>query len=566
MSARIGTAPSSGAGRSGAAFVMLTLGFTSACVALQRHVGAYSADVGTGGDEAAHVVNGLLIYDYLRHGLFGNPIHFALRYYFHWPRVSIGHWPPLFYPFEAAAFLVGGRSIGSALALQALVAGSAAASAAWLIHRRMGWAAGLAAGVAVLASPPLLFSVDLVMTDTALGLWMTAAALAWAWFARRPGLGRAVLFAAFASAAILTKGNGIALALLPMIHSAIGRSLAPLRDWRAWIAAALVGLVTAPWYALTYRMAAGGFVYSWGLQYTLRAVPFYLRAVPASLGAIGTIGFAIGLLGLVRRGTDEPDPTATSLAALVLALVVFQMLVPADLSARYLIPAVPAGIVVAAQGFASFIRAAGLGRRTHRAGLAVAAVMLLNAASMFRMPHVTPYGMDAVAKQIIAAHDVSDTVLAAGNDHAEGALIAAFAIADPAQRFYVLRASQELATTNFMGSLYSPRFSTTAELGHWLQNSGIGWLAIDLSPGSMVLRHNRELLRAMRRGYPGWRLVFHATGPRGEVQLYRLSDQSATRAQLHALLLRAVPPSLAGWVHLVLSPAQASRVVLPTPG
>ncbi|MDA8252105.1 MAG: hypothetical protein M0Z28_23475 [Rhodospirillales bacterium] len=547
------------------AFVLLTLGFTLACVVLQLHVGAYSADVGTGGDEAAHVVNGLLVYDYVRHGLFTNPMHFALRYYLHWPRVSIGHWPPLFYPFEAAAFLVGGRSIGSALALQALVAGSAAASAAWLIHRRIGWAAGLAAGLAVLASPLLLFSVDLIMTDTALGLWMVAAALAWARFAHQPGVGRAVLFAACASGAILTKGNGVALALLPVIHAALARDLAPLRDWRAWLAAALVGLVTAPWYVLTYRMMANGFVYSWGWRYTRLAVPFYLHAITTSLGVIGTIGFAIGLLGLVGRGTDRPFPTETSLAALVLALVVFQMLAPADLSARYLIPIVPAGIVVAAQGFARLARAVGLGRRSHRLHLAVAAALLLDAAGMFRMPHVTPYGMDAVAQAIIAAHDASNTVLAAGNDHAEGALIAAFAIADPTQRFYVLRASQELATTNFMGSQYAPRFVSAAEVAHWLQGSGIGWLAIDLSPGSVALRHNRQLLHALRSGNPEWRLVFHATGPRGEVRLYRLSGNPATSAQLRALLLRVAPPSLARRDDLVLPSAESSSDGSPTP-
>ena len=114
-----------------AAAIALLLGFTLICLAIQWRVGAWQADLGTNGDEAAHFVSAMLVFDYLRHGLPGSPMRFARAYYQHWPRVAIGHWPPLFYPFQALAFAIGGRLVGTAMAVQALVAGGAC-----------GWAAG----------------------------------------------------------------------------------------------------------------------------------------------------------------------------------------------------------------------------------------------------------------------------------------------------------------------------------------------------------------------------------------------------------------------------------------
>ncbi|MGH7041159.1 MAG: ArnT family glycosyltransferase [Acetobacteraceae bacterium] len=537
--------PSVMARRGGAVgFVLLMAVFSLVCVAVQIFVGAYHADLGTSGDEAGHFVNSLLVYDYVRRGLFTNPMHFALNYYFHWPRVSIGHWPPLFYPIQALAFAVAGRSVATALGVQALVAGAAAGWAAWLAWRRLGWMPGLATGAVVLASPFLLYSVDLIMVDTALGLWLLAAALTWGHFARRPGLGRAILFAFCASCAILTKGNGIALVLLPPLHAALTRNPGPLRDWRAWIAALLVGLATAPWYVLTYRMAAGGFVYAWGWHYTRLAVPYYLLAFPGSVGALGVVGVIAGLVGLVRRTDGWRDDTPASLAALVLAVLIFQMIAPADLLARYLIALVPAGAVLAALGLAALVRGIGRDRHPTLATVAVAVLLLLDAASMFRMPHVSPYGMGAIAHRIITAHDANVTVLAAGDDHAEAALIAAFAVEDPAQKFYVLRASQELATTNFMGSHYAARFAHAAEVTDWLRDSGIGWLVIGLSHGSLAMRHDRELLDSLRMPGAPWTLVADPTGPHGEVLLYRLSRRPVTQGQVHALLRRVMPSTL----------------------
>ena len=59
-------------------------------------------------DEGSHYVSGLMVHDYVADKLPGSPIAYATRYYIHYPKVGIGHWPPLYYLVEAAGFFFDG--------------------------------------------------------------------------------------------------------------------------------------------------------------------------------------------------------------------------------------------------------------------------------------------------------------------------------------------------------------------------------------------------------------------------------------------------------------------------
>ena len=48
-------------------------------------------------------------------------------------------------------------------------------------------------------------------------------------------------------------------------------------------AAAVILLLTVPWYAATYRMAASGWNYSWG-SFTLIAVPYFVLGLAGQFG------------------------------------------------------------------------------------------------------------------------------------------------------------------------------------------------------------------------------------------------------------------------------------------
>ena len=56
-------------------------------------------------DESAHYVNTLFLADWLRAGM-PSPMDFAQDYYAHFPKLSIGHWPPGWYALLAPGFAV----------------------------------------------------------------------------------------------------------------------------------------------------------------------------------------------------------------------------------------------------------------------------------------------------------------------------------------------------------------------------------------------------------------------------------------------------------------------------
>ena len=89
---------------------------------LQWRGNAYGAEFGRHPDEASHCVNGLLFRDYLSRWPPSAPLGFAQTDYLHYPKVSIGHWPPGFYILEAAWMLLFGASRASIEILLALLA------------------------------------------------------------------------------------------------------------------------------------------------------------------------------------------------------------------------------------------------------------------------------------------------------------------------------------------------------------------------------------------------------------------------------------------------------------
>ena len=111
------------------AFVFVLL--LAAVLLLQVIGGAYSAALSGTEDEAAHYVTGLLFRDYVASGLRTTPIEYAEDYYLHYPKVGIGHWPPVFYALQAVWTLPFGASRTSVLLLMAVIA----AALAWSLYR-----------------------------------------------------------------------------------------------------------------------------------------------------------------------------------------------------------------------------------------------------------------------------------------------------------------------------------------------------------------------------------------------------------------------------------------------
>ena len=523
--------------------------FIVLCVAIQAYTQAWDGDLSRKGDEPGHFVNSAMIRDYLLHGLGTNPVQFALDYYAHLPRVTIGQWPPLFHLVQGGVFLLTGVSFTAAIGFQAVVASTAAAITAMLVGKRLGGKpqglfAGAIAGLAFLAVPDVLRQVDTVMLDTFHAVLILFAALSWAAYA---GTGRtrwSALFGVSASAAILTNGSAYGLALLPVLYIALTGRVTLLANWRTWLSAVIVLIATVPWFAMTYGITADGWVYSWGLAYTELAAAGFVQAAWQGFGAIGVAAFLFGTVVSARRAwRGQPDEVALACAATAMALFLFHLAAPADIQSRYLIAIAPEIVVVAAVGLAASVSGA---RRPLAPAFVVVSGLILNAAMTFRLPPHSLGTMNQVACEIIASPSPAPLVLVASNSYGEGALIAAFAAFDPAHDHYVVRASKALAKSNFLGSDYQARFGTADEVQRWIEESHISWLVLDDSPASMEMLHDRQLASLTDTGEPGWRLVSEQQGPYGLVRVFRLAGAPADSAEIAAVLHQVAPVKVIG--------------------
>jgi predicted secreted protein len=116
--------------------------FFSAAFFLQQSAHAYRTEIGAEFDDASHYVTGLMVRDYIAQGFPSSPSAFAQSYYAHYPKVGLGHWPPVFYVAEALWMLMFGNSIASVLVLMAVITALIAATIFYLVMEE--WQAPLA--------------------------------------------------------------------------------------------------------------------------------------------------------------------------------------------------------------------------------------------------------------------------------------------------------------------------------------------------------------------------------------------------------------------------------------
>src|SRR5215467_9016908 len=73
---------------------------------LQFTAGAYDGSWSGEVDEPSHFLDGLLVRDYLFSGFQKAPMPYAETYRWYYPKIALGHWPPLLSIVEAAWFFV----------------------------------------------------------------------------------------------------------------------------------------------------------------------------------------------------------------------------------------------------------------------------------------------------------------------------------------------------------------------------------------------------------------------------------------------------------------------------
>ena len=482
-----------------AGFLFALLFLTS--LGFQIHSGAWRSDFGGHADEAAHVVTSLMVRDYLGGGFLEcwHPMRYAEAYYERFPKVALGHYPPGFY-LVASAGLLPFRSGATFLVLMNLLC-AGTGILVWSLGRRLLNHDGQAAVVAFLyvILPQSRTYTAIVMADLLLVLLGLLAARFFLCFLRSGSIRDAFLFGLAAAGAILTKGSGIGLALLPLIALLLSGKGKWLISPRLWVAPVPVMLFAFPWMFLTAGITGEGMQESGLLEWARGALPYYGKAVISESGWVSVIALVaaggFGTFRWIRRKQGVTEVEAV-LWALLGCGIVIPLAVPAGLDHRYLMPVMPSILLLGASQIRHFS-----GKGESALGTVLICLFCLFVFGETWRPVKKLYtGASGSIERILEdsegkkAGEVSPKVLVVSSVAGEGAVIAAGALLAP-DSLTLARGSKELSLSDWMGRGYLVGFETPEELAGILGARGIDYLVTDPPPETTPFEHWRMLGR-----------------------------------------------------------------------
>jgi len=479
-------------------------------LSLQQHNGAFSNDFGAHPDEAAHVVTGLMVRDYLAGPLWQgqHPMHFAETYYENFPKVALGHYPPGFYAVEGI-WLLPSRSKTAILLLMTTLT-TLTAFIIWLTARLfLRPLNALLAAATFLLLPLVQTYTSIVMSDMLLVIFCLLATLCWGRFMDKKTVRWSLLFGLFAAAAILSKGSGLLLALVPPFAILLTRQFRLLTNWCLWLAPLPVIALALPWMLATRHITDEGMQHIPLTQFIPSAFSYYLKAIPQSFGFIITTLLLLSFF-LPKKNAST---TAHILLALLLSSLTLYLIVPAGLDTRYLLTAVPSAILLAftaLQQISERIPPSKQRTKNHLSAIAqseggktlaisisliVFTLILIEnglpSKKLFTGSHPALQSITTTA-QTSSADKNTTTILISSDARGEGALIAEGCLYWPNSLSF-RRASKVLAQSDWLGRDYQATFETPAQLSTYLTKH-INFVIVDTGiPERLQLPHHQLL-------------------------------------------------------------------------
>lgn len=448
-------------------------------LALQISSGAFKAEFTGHPDEAAHFVSGLMVYDYLANLPRGNPIAWAGQYYLHYPKVAIGHWPPLYYAMEGVWWLFLSPSRTTAMLLQWLIG----VVALTMLYRLSRSALSLPITVAIIAlmiaAPVFQQSLEQTMSDLCCLLWSVLLMQATVNLVERQDRNSYFLVVLWLLAATLTKGTAVCLFLVP--PAALLASRQPIRiPPRLFVAG--VGCIGAA--AAWYVSMGMSNVRHWG------GMSFGTRWPGAQIGLLAGWGFLVlAALGLRRK------PLALVAASVVVSTLGVSLVVRAMKEDRHWIIALPAILVMSGYAVSRF-------RRPW-----VVACLLLPAVALFPFAwyRQSPSGFGDLVSQL----GRPSRMLVSSAGSGEGPFIAVSSLAERRPASFIVRASKALAEEGWNGEGYRLLTPTQESISRRLDELAIDIVILDTPPNEQPPPHH-VLLQDNLTASPAWNPCGHA--------------------------------------------------------
>ncbi len=483
-------------------------------------------------DEAAHLITGLMVHDYLLSGSLLHPMAYAENYYLHYPKVAFGHWPPVFYLIQAVWMLGFTASRASVLVLMAAITAAVGTSMIAVGRKHVDLAGAVGAGVLFVVLPVVQENTGMVMAESLLALFGLLAAAAFGRFLDTESARDAAWFGVWTAMTILVKGNGWALVLVAPLGLLISGKLRLLGTGKFWLGAGVVALVI-PWQLYTLHMAQQGWNGKAGLPYTREALPAYaalmLREVGWAVGALALAG-AVARCGLARWRREPVEGFWAGMVSLAAAVWLFHSLVPAGIEDRKMILGLPAVLLLAAAGAGWLAGRLRPGKRWALAAIE-AVTGLAFVAQVFAVPVKPANHFAATAEAALRAMpSTRDVLFVSGGAAAEGSFIAEVALREARPGHYVLRASKMFADTDWGARAAVLRFATAGEAEAGLESWGVRGLAVETAPVS-DLSYHAFVLGLLESNKGSWKPVPLPAACSGEVALYRFSGLARQRPE-----------------------------------
>ena len=424
----------------------------------------------SGADEPSHFLNGVFVSTYLKIHLLTNPMAYAVDYYLHYPKISIGHWPPAYYGLLGVLFLVVPPTPENAFLINIFVSALPAVAVATALACIGGVLVALAGVAIYMLTPLVLEGFNFFMLDQALAALAVAATAAWIAYADRQTWVRAFAFAGLFTAAVLVKGNGWLLVFVPPYYLVLTGSWRTLVSPAIYVALLAAAGIVLPWYWFTSGIAADGFNYHAGTAYALMALKENISMLAAEVTWVALPLTVVAVILKYRQRHYAPLhwQIVCGCLSLILSTLTLQSLVPVDIVDRYMAPVLPALIVLAlvgVHGLNTYLLALKINRRwgTPILVLLAASMLVPGAIHLAGRNQKVDFRLHETGLFLTKSHD-NKIYLIDGAPGAEGAFIAEMAVLDPALKSYVVRSSKLLAASNFMGADYRLIFSNPVQI------------------------------------------------------------------------------------------------------
>ena len=505
--------------------ILLFIVYFVAVVLLQWRGDAFRSEFSGSADEPAHYVTGLMVHDYIAAGFPGSPLPYARNYYLHYPKVALGHWPPFFYAVQAAWTLLFGTSRTSVMLLMAALTAVLATLLCEILRKEFSLAMGIAAGALFLSLPVIEEYSRLVMAEMLIALLVLLAVVAYGRYLDTERWQPAAWFGICFTLALLTKGTGIQLAILPPFAVLFGRRWHLPRRFSFWLPAILVLGLAGPWYlwvpGAQHESVArfGGLSFNWERLIGTPATWAGMLGLALSIAAI--VGLLICCLQILRGSAGG---IWIASVAVLLGTYLARLSIGAYGEERHLLVNLPTLLMLAALCAAWCIRqprwqALKAGPRNLALGLALLALLGFN---VDESPAKRHYGFSEVAQDLLSSPAFQHSVfLICGSPSSEGMMVSEVAEREARPGHIVLRAGKMLASEDWMGRDYQLRFRDQADMLRYLESIPTGIVIID-GEGRRT-PHGQLLYQGIQAHPEKWALW--AQYPAGDISVYRLIGQ-----------------------------------------